>query len=463
MGSRAAQDLMLSTVRASDLSVASLIGDPGAEAMLEATAQLALRLGVPFARLPIPATLARSGTVGRIGVPREAAEIVRAQGVLVGTTRGGDPLAPVARLFRGLQRRADVLVDVRRCMTLPGSSAAVAGNERDVLLVSQRTDERAAARPQSAFGDAAAHEARARAAAEFACSIATAERRKVLLVLPVGRGTSAHATFADAFEREARQRRMPATRTVKAGLLSALLCGEAGRERWLVASVIPIDELGAMTAEAIGDTGPWPVISYGRDATFYDLPQATVATDPVPMLLVLVSLLARAGQDELSRTLQQAVLTTAAAQARMEEELGVMLQVPVAEFHRGVLANWGRPPLGGDLRAVRELRTVTGLRLRIETALAAPALREAVSRALLPSGLEVASVRGGDVTPTAGVLAFDVRIRSRLGEPVLGDEAAEALVTAFGGALRCTAIEPLSPSGLTGERQRPSTSRVALV
>jgi len=456
-------NLPLRSAESAGVAAASLFADPAVDAMVEATAALSLRIGVPFARHGIPVSLARGGTVGRIGVPQHAVEIMHAHRVLIAATRGGDPLAPVARLFRGLQRRADILVDVRQCMTLPGSAAAAAGNERDVLLLTQRTNDRTVVRARHAFDNTTGHSTRVRQAADLACRIAITETRKLLLVLPVGRGTKAHGDFAEAVERQARGQRLPTPRTVKAGLLSALLSGEGGQERWLVASVIPMDELTAMTVEAMGDTGPWPVIGYGRTASCYDLQEASAATDPLPMLLVLVSLLARAGHGDLSRTLQQAVLTTAAAHARMQEELGMTLQVPVAEFHNGVLANWGRPPIGGPARALRATPTVTGLRLRIETTLTAPALRAVVTRAILSSGLEVASVRGGETLLPAGLLSFDVRIRSRLGEPVLGDEAALALVGTFGGDLRCTAIDPMSQTGLTAERHRSATARVALV
>ncbi len=458
-GGRPLPSLSVRAAASGGLSAATLFADPGVSVMFDAVRELASSIGMPLAGCEVPAELARGGTVGRIGVPREAVTRMRAQQVLIGATVGGDPLAPVARLLRGLQRRADVLIDVRQCTTLPGSAAAASGNERDVLLLSQRTTDRAPVRPGDTHDETAAHWTRARQAADLAYRIAATEKRTPLLVLPIGRGTRAQAYFAEAMERQARLQRLPSPRTVKAGLLAALLSGEAGRERWLVASVIPIDELVAMAVETIGDTGPWPVISYGRDASFYDLPHETAATDPMPLLLVLVSLFFRAGHVELSRTLLHAVRTTAAAQARMQEELGMPLHVPAAGFLRGVRANWGRQPVGSAPRIVRVAPTVTGLRLRIETTLTATALRESVSRVLLPAGLEVASVRGADAADRAQAGSFDVRIRSRLGEPELGDDAAVALAAAFGRDVQCTAIEPLTLSAPSPDRPRRADTR----
>jgi hypothetical protein len=168
-----------------------------------------------------------------------------------------------------------------------------------------------------------------------------------LLVVPVGRGTAAQRHFADAVVRTARQHRMPSPRMVKAGLLSALLCGDSGRERWLVTSVMPIEELSATTDQAIGSTGPWPVISIGTEATFYDMPVLTETGhgDPVPLLLVAVAMLNRGGRPELAHALLQSVRVTTEAAARMQEELGGSLDVPLDAFLSGVCVNWGRTPI----------------------------------------------------------------------------------------------------------------------
>lgn len=443
------------------LSLAALLHHPTHVAQLAALQGLMTAIGAPLDAAPISALLARGGTVGRIGVPREATDLMLRQKVVLGATLGADPLWPVARLWRGMQRRAEVHVDVRQCATLSGSAADRAGNQRDVLLFSQRIVDSAPRRRRVAGGsvDAAALEwSRARDAADLAFRLAAAEGRKLLLVLPVGRGTEAQQYFADALERQARLHRMAAPRVVKAGLLSALLSGESGSERWLVASVIPIDELSAMAKEAVGDTGPWPVISIGRDATFIDMP-AEPSEDPQPFLVALSALLQRSGRSDSARTLLQAALLTTTAVARMREELGGTLTVPVEAFLQGVLANWGRvaPTVSPRDRrsATREAEpVVAGLRFRVETALSAAAVRDAVVAALLPTGLEVASVRSADAQAASReLLMFDVRVRSRLGEPALGDTAADALRGMLTGAMRCVTVEPWVPIAST-ERPR---------
>jgi len=425
------------------LTVAVLLDDATHLSQFTALRALGTAIGAPLDCAMMPATLARGGTVGRIGVPAEAMALMQHQRVMLGATFGADPLLPVARLWRGLQRRADVQVDVRQCTTLVGSDAHRSGNQRDVLLFSQRVVEgspRRRSRSGGAADAAAADWARARDAADLAYRLAAAEERRLLLVLPVGRGTEAQQLFGDALERQARVHRMAMPRTVKAGLLAALLSGESGDERWLVASVIPIDDLSLMVREAVGDTGPWPVISIGRDVTFVDMPAAPTA-EPLPMLLAMSTLLQRSARSELARTLLQATLLTGSAVSRMREELGGALRVPVDAFMQGVLANWGRvSPASAphDRRVARResVPEVIGLRLRVATHLSAAALRETVTAALMPAGLEVASVRSADAS------MFDVRVRTRLGEPPLSESAGEAMRVVLRDSMRCVAVEP---------------------
>ncbi|MES3036068.1 MAG: hypothetical protein V4813_18835 [Gemmatimonadota bacterium] len=446
------------------LRVAALFDDAAQEALLHAFQAFSGQVGLPIECRLIPAALARGGTVGRIGVPREATAVMQAQQVVIGATVGGDPLAPVTRLWRGLQRRAEVTVDLRQCTTLPGSAADRSGNQRDILLFSQRVLDATPRRRRGGAGGDMAHEwARARDAAEMAYRVAAAEQRRLLLVLPVGRSTDAQQLFSDALERQARLHRMQPPRTVKAGLLSALLSGDAGRERWLVASVIPIDDLSAMACEAVGDAGPWPVIGVGRHATFCDMPASHGgAPDPLPLMLVISTLLHRNGRAEMARTLLQAALVTSSAERRMREELGSEMPVPVEAYLSGLLANWGRVPVTvapRDRRSVArdDAPMVAGLRLRIETSLSAVALRDAVSAALAATGLEVASVRSADGLSGRDVALYDVRVRSRLGEPPLGDGAAFAIASVLDRSLRCLSVEPWSPSA-AAERGRATAA-----
>ena len=337
------------TLEADSLTVATLFADTMRDGLAHAVQKFLASAGIALDLRSVPASLARGGTVGRIGVPHDAAVIVEQQRVVIGATFGGDPLAPVPRLWRGLQRRADVLLDLRRSLTLPGSDAKRAGNDRDVLLVSQRILERTLRQVRS-DASSADEWTRARESAEIVYRLAAAEQRTVMLVLPIGRGTAAQHSFADALERQARVHRVPAPRILKAGLLSALLSGDSTSARWLVASVMPMDELSALATEAIGDTGPWPVVSVGRGATFYDMPMATSdAHDPVPLLLVIVHMLQRSGRAASARALTDALLVTRTAELRMREELGGELPVPTDAFLRGVLANWGRTPSGAAL------------------------------------------------------------------------------------------------------------------
>lgn len=441
------------------LTVASLSAGDTLAQPLATLERLARRLGVSIDVKAIPSGLARAGQVGRIGVPREAAAVMQQQGVLIGSTFGGDPLAPVARLFRGLQRRADVVVDVRPFVTLPGTRLGADSWERDVLLFSQRPLERTTARRDATNLDDAREQARSRDAAALAYRLCAAERRKLMLVLPVGRGTRAQQAFAEALQQHAIANRLAPPRIVKAGLLAALLSGESGRERWLVSSVIPIDELSAMVSESVGPVVNWPVLSYGRGASFYDLP-VTADGDAVPLLLVLASLLQRSGRSELAQSLQASVLMTCAARTRAAEELGVSeLRVPLDDFVAGVLANWGREPVMASPRERRSVDRdplgVAGLRLRIESALPATAVRDAITSALRPTGLEVASVRSIETRQAQGDLAFDVRVRGRLGESPMGDDTSPFALRALGPALKCVAVEPWVPgAGLDLPRMR---------
>jgi hypothetical protein len=417
------------------------------------------RIGVPLKWEAIPTHLARGGTVGRIGVPQAAAALMLRQQVVIGSSANDEPLAPVSRLWRGLERRADVLIELRQCTTLPGSAAADAGVERDILLVSQRLVERNSPKQQvSADHDSADLWARARESADLVYRLAGADQRNVLLVLPVGRATAPQQLFSDALARQARLHRMTPPRTVKAGLLSALLTGDTGRERWLVASVMPIAELAATADEAIGATGPWPVIGLGRHATFCGMPRAASGqVDVVPLLLVLEFLMRRAGQVDLARDLLHAMRTTMAALHRAREEFGSPFELPVPALLQGIISNWGRlapSGAGRDRRgAARAGPEISGLKLRIESALAASELRALIAAPLMRGGLEVASVRNIDAAPDAPSPAYEVRVRSRLGEPPLADDAAQALVNALGKAVHCTAVEPWIVAG-AAERGR---------
>lgn len=442
------------------LTTAALFHHPQHLAQLEALQPVLASIGVPFECTPICPTLARGGTVGRIGVPREALGAMLRHRVMLGATLGADPLLPVVRMWRGMQRRANVAVDVRQCTTLAGSAADRAGHQRDVLLFSQRAVDTAPRRRRASGGtEAAALDwSRARDAADLAYRLAAAEQRKLLLVLPVGRGTEAQQYFADALERQGRLHRMAPPRVVKAGLLSALLSGESGTERWLVASVVPIDELSAMACEAVGDTGPWPVISIGRDATFIDMPTAS-ADEPLPLLLALSTLLQRSGRSDTARTLLQASLLTSLAGARMREELGGDLTVPVDAFLNGVLANWGRVAPAASARDRRVVAPdwppeVAGLRMRVETSLTAAAVRDAVASALLATGLEVASVRSAETAGARSRQLYDVRVRRRLGETSLGDLAADAMRAVLSETMRCVSVEPWTPAAAA---ERPRT------
>ena len=326
------------------LAFATLFGAGTLDDAMQSVCSLLNCVGAPSDVRRLSAALASPGTVGRIGVPHEAEALMRQQRAIVGASFGACSLQPLSRLWRGLQRRAEVVLDVRRCMTLPGSAAAQHGVDRDVLLVAHGVRERAAGQARNTTG--ADQWTRARRAAEIVYRLAVEEDRPVLLVLPVGRATLAQRMFSDALERHAQLQRVATPRCVKAGLLSALLSSDGGVERWLVASVMRIEELSTLTAEAIGDTGPWPVMSLGRDVTFYNMPMSVFESgDALPLLLVLVSALQRSGNTGLAHAVMQALLTTAAAAVRMREELGTELMIPHDAFVRGVLANWGRVPL----------------------------------------------------------------------------------------------------------------------
>ncbi len=436
---------------AEPIQFATLCADGRLDDVVREVQLFARDIGVTLDWECIPAHLARGGTVGRIGVPQDAIALMLRQQVVIGSSVGADPLAPVSRLWRGLQRRADVMIDTRQCTTLPGSAADVAGVERDVLLVSQRVLERSGPRHNGTDAtDSADQWTRARESAELVYRLAAVEQRSVLLVVPVGRATETQQHFSNALARQARLHRMTPPRTVKAGLLSALLTGNTGRERWLVASVMTIDDLAAMAAEAVGGTGPWPVISIGRSAQFCGMPQqALTQMDAVPLLLVIEYLLRRAGHLEKARLLLQAVRTTEAALHRTREEWGAPLEMPLRAYLQAIQSNWGRLSVASAVRDRRQVQrvgpVVSGLRLRIESQLGAAEVRALVSASLMPAGLEVASVRSADAAPGSSTGVLDVRVRSRLGEPPLSDDAAAAMIQALGTAVHCTSVEPWFP------------------
>ncbi len=445
----------------STLNIATLLDELHHAPALQALQAFARALGVALDSQSIPTHLARSGIVGRISVPQEACTTMLRQRVVLGATIGADPLAPVSRLWRGLHRRADVLVETRLFRTVPGSDAARAGIDRDVLLFSQRVTERAAPRREApAEIESAGQWTRARHAAELAYRQASAEDRQLLLVLPVGRGTDAQRLFTDALMRQARLQRLAPPRVVKAGLLSALLTGEMGKERLLAASVMSIDELTATATEAVGDCGPWPVVSVGQRATFYDMPTAsTGGAEPLPLLLVLVTMLQQGGRADLARQLQASIWLTLAALVRMREELGTAFSPPAEAFLDGVLTNWGRLPIPQASEVASLPASVQGLRLRIATELDTSAVRDVVTAALLTTGVEVASVRTLDPLVERVPAMIDVRLRTRLGESVVSDAAASALSRALFPSMRCVGIEPWTPGPATdrGRARTPIT------
>ncbi len=442
------------------LTLATLLDEQEYAPAIQALTAFVGTVGLPLDSQSIPTHLARTGVVGRIGVPQEAGTTMLRQRVVLGATLGAPSLAPVPRLWRGLQRRADVLVDMRLFRTLPGSDADRAGVERDVLLFSQRLTERAASRREIATeSDTADQWTRARHAAELAYRQASAENRQVLLVLPIGRGTDAQRLFGDAMLRQARLQRLAPPRIVKAGLLSALLAGEIGLTRVLAASVMTIDELAATTQEAIGNCGPWPVVSVGTRATFIDMPAAAAGVvQPLPLLLALVSMLQRSGRGDVAQQLEESVSLTLAALMRMRDELGTAFSPPVEAFLRGVRTNWGRQRISGASAAVApEVALSQGLRLRIMTSLDAGAVRDTISSALLAAGVEVASVRALELRTERGTPLVDVRLRGGLGESGIPDSAASAFAAALGPALQCVSLEPWSP-GAAGDRTRSRTA-----
>jgi hypothetical protein len=450
-------------IEARPLAFGTLFGSVHVDESLAQAKAFCATLGVTVDHLAIPSDSARVGTVGRIGVPAAAVAVMSKQRVLIGATLGADPLTPVPRLWRGLQRRAEVLLDLRQCTTLPGTACARAGVTRDVLLLSQRIQERATGRTGRS-DENAEQWSRARQAAEMTFRIASKENRELLLVLPIGRSTPTQQLFADALERQARQHRANPPRAVKAGLLSALLSSDSGASRLLVASVMTISELSTTVAEAVGDTGPWPVISVGKDVLFYDIPaEPESQVTPLALMLVIVNLLQRAGRAELARQLLQATLVTTEAQWRLRDDDEHLLRAPATAFFDGIRANWGRVPYALMDRAVAAADTLrsesgmgtSGLRVRIETPLSAAALRDAVSAAVLPVGLEVASVRSVEGLLVPGVSSYDVRVRSQLGEPPLSDSAAIGIVRALAHPVKCVAVEPWNASASASAPTRP--------
>jgi hypothetical protein len=438
------------------VSLGSLIEAPDAHEAINALEHLASGLGLSFDHREISPASARRGTVGRIGVPQDAVAVMRRQRVLVGAMADNDALAPVARLWRGLQRRADVLVDLQRST---GRSADRRGGERDLLLCAQRIVERTSRRV-SIDAESAEQWTRARQTAELAYRIATAEGRQVLLVAPVGRGTDAQQFLAEAVERQARQQRAPMPRTVKAGLLAALLVGDHTREKLMVVSVMPMDELSALVTEAIGRAHVWPVMSLSADTSFYTIPVAEAGTTNFGALcLVLVSLIERAGRSDLAERVQQSLILSLEAAERMREELGSAMPVPHRALADAVLTNLDRALPGVTALPRRALEldpsTITGVRVRVETSLSAATLREQLLSALLPTGVDVASVRLVEsVSAREDRTVYDVRLRTQLGETSLHDDAGAALITALGDNTRCISVEPWSPG--SAERTRPT-------
>jgi hypothetical protein len=434
-------------------NLAALLDAPDAEPALAALSALCQGLQVQLDLRTMPATLARGGTVGRIGVPQEAVAMMRRQRILLAGSHTQVALTPISRLWRGLQRRADVLIDLRQCVPLlAGAVDGAAGLDRDVLLCSHRVHERAArvAEPESADTWRSARES-----AALAVRIAAAEQRTLVVVTPIGRSTAAQQLVTEAIEREARQQRAPTPRVLTAGLLSALLVSDAGRGRIMAFSVLPVHDLSALVAEAVGEIGAWPVVSVGRDVSFCEMPLAENGhVDTTALALVLVTLLQRTAKSAEAKQLLDAVVLTTRAVARMREELASDFPVSHDAFMAGVLANIGRGPSATVVRAHSTARPVTGVKLRVATSVSSAALRALISSAVSPTGLEVASVRAaeGQREPD-GLSVFDVRLRAQLGEAQLTDEAAQALMLALGTAGRCLSTEPWSPAP---ERSRAS-------
>ena len=402
--------------------------------------------------IEIPADLARGGTVGRIGVAADAVRLMQQQRLLLSSAKtADDPLSPVPRMWRGLQRRAQVLLDVQRCVTLPGSDAARRGNLRDVLLVSHRQHDRRATR-RSGTGEVP-WGLDAQRAAELCWSIAVSEQRTVLLVEPIGRVTPAQRDFAAALCSVARAHRAPAPRSVKAGVMAALLTGDHTVSRHLLASAMPMSELHHTACAAVGDPGPWPVLSIGRQASFYEVVDSEgPMTLALSMLLALVSVLERSGQPTLARTLMQSIQVSCAAAARLRDPDPADAAQQAALFLSAIRANWGRDPnpaavarTSGAPRASDS--AIAGLRIRIESALPLHEVRERLLAAAQQAGVDMASVRR--IESADGAPLYDVRVRPLLGQLELPASTVVLLTQLQAAPMQCRLVEPWSASRLT--------------
>jgi hypothetical protein len=428
------------------LSLACFWDDAAVDEALVAARKVLHHLGVSLEPRAVPSSLARGGTVGRIGVPPQALDAVAGAGVALGATLGQSPLAPLPRLWRGLQRRCDVLVDIRHCVTLPGSDAHALGNDRDVILVSQRRVDRVSAAARGAEADLGGW-GRARRVAELAYRLAAADRREVVLAVPPGRLTPGQKQLADACQREAQRLGLEGVRTAKAGLLAALLCGDGGARPWVVVSPMPMDELSTAVAAAIGDAGPWPVIAAGERTTFYDIPSVrgvgAGAVDPTGILLACVAMLQRQGLREPAYALLHAVRLARGAEARMRGPAGTPLPLPADVVARTVIAHLGRHRVVGDAPiepAPLEPwgdAPVPGLRFRVASG-APETLRATIGALVEPVGLEVASVRPVD----EDAIAHDVRVRVRLGEAALDESTTDRLIVDVARAVGPCLVEP---------------------
>jgi hypothetical protein len=282
----------------------------------------------------------------------------------------------------------------------------------------------------------AQHWSHARDAADLICAAAVRDQRRVLLVDAIGRSTPSQRLFADALDREMRQRRMSPARCVRAGLLAAMLIPDRASAPLLVASTIGIEDLDAIASEALGDCGAWPVVHIGRHATFYDIPTLADAT-PVQvatsLLLAVAHMMEPAGRAPDARTLVGAL--------RLRGELPAPSELMT--LLRGVRANWGRTPMSTNSNTVQSPE-IKGLRVRVATVLSGAALRGAIAQAVSDVGLELASLRAVD--SDSGAALFDVRLRPSLGEVSIRAAALDTLAEATRGVMRCVQAEPWLPA-----------------
>lgn len=444
------------------LSLAALSSDAVFDDALRAVLAFCDEIGVPIDAIAIPATLARVGTVGRIGVSDEAIMLMHRHRVLIGAHRDADPLQPVPRLWRGMQRRAGVLLDLQRCLTMPGSEAARRGNQRDVLLVAQRQVDRRTSRVSRA-GEAP-WGADAQRAAELCWAIAASEHREVLLVEPVGRLTPAQRDLAAAMHAVATSHRMALPRTVKAGVLSALLTGDHARSRWLVASAMTIDELRALAREAIGETGPWPVLSVGRHASFYDIPSTPHTGLAMPMLLTCVSLLERAGRQSIAATLLNAIQVTCAAASRLRTSPTESLCVQTDALLAALRVNWGRalsaPVARRAAPASGDAATLSGVRIRIESCADAAAVRDGVVHLAGAAGVELATLRRVDGLESAATPQYEARLRLTSDTDAADVAMVRVIAALLRSPFRCLLVEPWS--GARAPRTAPAGGAAAV-